>query len=97
MEIKYRIKVTETNNGKCKYTPQINIPMLVTGEDGNGIFEDNYQNIIEPFTNSFELSDIYETTYKTKDDALKVINDYKKFLIEIEGKQTKNITYINID
>jgi hypothetical protein len=42
-----------------------------------------------------EAQSMYES-HSTEQDALDIIEGYKKYLIEEEGKETKNITYKTI-
>ena len=94
---KYRIKITEQNDGTKSYTPQVIIPVNrflewfgiecnIFGSDEKcfNIIKDNNQ-----FTELETLSHSYSSEFK----ALEVIEEYKQWARNEHAKQTKEITY----
>lgn len=88
--MKYRIEIEERNNGEKRYTPQVGIPSLKIGKFD--FLSMKWGNIIEDNT-SFWISSLAHVSYNTEQEALDVIEGYKKYLIEEKGKETKSTTH----
>jgi hypothetical protein len=90
---KFRIQINELNNGKKEYTPQVGIPRLHIGRYCHlGI---TWYNILSD-SYSFSISSTTKYIYPNEDKALEVIEEYKKYLDHKELKQTKTISYKEI-
>ncbi len=92
--MKYRIEIEERNNGEKRYIPQVGIPSLKIGKFD--FFSIKWSNIIET-TTSFWTSSLAQVSYCTEQEALDVIEGYKKYLIKQKGKETKKITYKTVE
>lgn len=88
--MKYRIEIEERNNGEKRYIPQVGIPSLKIGKFD--FFSIKWRNIIKDNT-FFFYTPYIEYSYNTEQEALDVIEGYKKYLIEEKGKETKSTTY----
>lgn len=94
---KYRIKITEQNDGTKLYTPQVLIPInrfLEWFEIEWNIFgsEEKCFNIIQENCNFYEMETISHS-YKLESKALEIIEQYKEWVKNEHGKETKEITY----
>ena len=90
----YRIKIEERNNGEKHYIPQVGTPKLRTGRI---IFlNTNWENIITHH-NRYMSSNGMTELYNTEQEALNVIEGYKKSILEEDGKKVKSTTYKTID
>ena len=88
--MKYRIEIEERKNGEKRYIPQVGIPILKIGKFD--IFPTKWGNIIKDNTSFFHTSFILYS-YNTEQEALDIIEGYKKYLIDEKGKETKSTTY----
>lgn len=88
--MKYRIEIEERNNGEKRYTPQVGIPSLKIGKFD--FLSMKWGNIIKDNTSFFYTSYI-QYSYNTEQEALDVIEGYKKYLIAEKGKETKSTTH----
>jgi hypothetical protein len=91
--MEFRIQIKEQRNGTKRYIPQVGIPRLRIGKFDFLSIE--WENIIKSGVGYMEAQSMYES-HSTEQDALDIIEGYKKYLIEEEGKETKNITYKTI-
>jgi hypothetical protein len=92
--MEYRIKIEESNNGEKWYIPQIAKPLLKIGKFN--FLSMGWYNIIEDST-SFWVSSFAQTSHNTEQKALDVIEGYKQYLIDVEGKEVKSTTYKTIE
>ena len=95
MNLKCRIQVETTNGGEKKYTPQFGKPKLTIGKRSAYPWLDWF-NIVEGF-GRLSLDKSTKVSYKTEDDALEIIEWYKKVVRIDETKEIKSIEYINVD
>lgn len=79
--MKFRIKIDERYNGEKIYQPQVR-KFLFFG----------WKNIITYGTNYFSSS-VMSSTWLNEEAALKVIENYKNYLIEAELKEIKSTKY----
>ena len=89
----YRIEIEERKNGEKWYIPQVGIPSLKIGKFD--FFSTKWRNIIEQ-TDSFFYTAYAQISYDTEQKALDLIEKYKKYLIDIEGKEVKSTSYKTI-
>jgi hypothetical protein len=90
----YRIKIEERNNGKKLYIPQVGIPKLRTGRIV--WLGTNWENIITQY-NRYILTNGMTESHNTEEEALKVIEGFKKSVMEEEGYKVKSTTYKTIN
>jgi hypothetical protein len=90
----YRIKIEEHNNEEKRYIPQVGTPKLRTGRVI--WLNTNWENIITHH-NHYMTSNGMTELYNTEQEALNIIEGYKKSILEEEGKKVKSITYKIID
>jgi hypothetical protein len=90
----YRIKIEEHNNEEKRYIPQVGTPNLRTGRVV--WLGTKWENIITHH-NRYIASNGMTESYNTEQEALNVIEGYKKSILEEEGKKVKSITYKIID
>lgn len=86
-KMKYRIQINELSDGTKKYIPQVCKPK-VTG----WLFKKlnlQWNNIVNYKNGRFILLEVKYQGYKTEDEAIFVIEEYKKF----EGKKTIATSY----
>jgi hypothetical protein len=84
MNNKYRIKITELYNGKKQYTPMV---CLRNKLEFSYIYRDidgEFEYIIDK-----NLNQIFET----KEEAIELIEDFKKWIDEKQKQQVKTISY----
>ena len=93
--MKYRIQVETTNGGEKKYTPQFGKPKLTIGKRSVYPWLDWY-NIVEGL-GRVSLDKSTRMTYKTEEEALKIIEWYKKVVRRLEKSEVKSIEYIDVD
>lgn len=93
--MKYRIKVETTNGGNVRYTPQFGKPRLTICKRSVYPWLDWF-NIVEGL-GRLSLEKTTRASYKTEDEALKIIEWYKKVVRIDETKEIKSIEYINVD
>lgn len=85
--MKYRIQINELSDGTKEYIPQVCKPE-VTG----WLFKKlnlRWNNIVRFKNNRFILLEVKYQCYKTEDEAMFVIEEYKK----IDGKKTIVTSY----
>lgn len=90
MNRKYRVKIETLNNGDKEYIPQVGLAKFKIF--GKGIYFDWF-NILGDYQNT---SKIMSHHYKTEENAIDVIDCYKKFLHSEEGKKVIKTTFKNI-
>ena len=93
--MKYRIQVETTNGGEKKYTPQFGKPKLTIGKRSVYPWLDWF-NIVEGL-GRVSLDKSTRMTYKTEEEALKIIEWYKKVVRRLEKSEVKSVEYINVD
>ena len=93
--MKYRIQVETTNGGEKKYTPQFGKPKLTIGKRSVYPWLDWY-NIVEGL-GRVSLDKSTRMTYKTEEEALKIIEWYKKVVRRLEKSEVKSVEYIDVD
>ena len=93
--MKYRIKVETTNGGNVRYTPQFGKPRLTICKRSVYPWLDWYN--INAEYGRLSLDKSTKVSYKTEDDALEIIEWYKKVVRIDETKEIKSIEYINVD
>ncbi len=93
MELKYRIKITEQNDGGKLYTPQVTVPggklLKMFG------FKDKWLNIIPQLGNhnEFDSDESMSMAFYIEEKAIEYIDGHKLCMEGKYGKQTKSITY----
>lgn len=95
MNLKCRIQVETTNGGEKKYTPQFGKPRLTICKRSVYPWLDWYN--INAEYGRLSLDKSTKVSYKTEDDALEIIEWYKKVVRIDETKEIKSIEYINVD
>ena len=90
----YRIKIEERNNGEKRYIPQVGTPKLRTGRIV--WLGTNWENIITQY-NRYILTNCMTELHNTEEEALKVIEGFKKSVMEEEGYKVKSTTFKTID
>ena len=90
----YRIKIEERRNGEKRYIPQVGTPKLRTGRVI--WLYTNWENIITQH-NRYILTNGMTESYNTEEEALNVIEGFKKSILEEEGYKVKSTTYKMID
>ena len=95
MNLKCRIQVETTNGGEKKYTPQFGKPKLTIGKRSVYPWLDWY-NIVEGL-GRVSLDKSTRMTYKTEEEALKIIEWYKKVVRRLEKSEVKSVEYIDVD
>ena len=90
----YRIKIEEKNNGEKRYIPQVGTPKLKTGR--TIWLYTNWENILTHH-NRYILTNSMTESYNTEQEALNVIESFKKNILEEDGNKVKSITYKMID
>jgi hypothetical protein len=90
----YRIKIEEKNNGEKRYIPQVGTPKLRTGRVV--WLGTNWENILTDCNRYITLNGMSES-YNTEQEALNVIEGFKKYILEEDGKKVKSTTYKTID
>lgn len=93
--MKYRIQVETTKGGEKKYTPQFGKPRLTICKRSVYPWLDWY-NIVEGL-GRLSLDKSTKTSYKTEDEALKIIEWYKKVVWGKEKNEVKSVDYIDIE
>jgi len=90
----YRIKIEEKNNGEKRYIPQVGTPKLRTGRVV--WLGTNWENIITQY-NRYILTNGMTESHNTEQEALNVIESFKKNILEEDGNKVKSTTYKTID
>jgi|LakMenEpi03Aug12_release.lakeMendotaPanAssembly.Ray.scaffolds.fasta_scaffold3439269_1 uncharacterized protein YegP (UPF0339 family) len=90
----YRIKIEEKNNGEKRYIPQVGTPKLKTGR--TIWLYTNWENILTHHNRYIALNGMTES-YNTEQEALNVIESFKKNILEEDGNKVKSTTYKTID
>ena len=91
---RYRVKIEEQNDGKKWYTPQVGNVTLIGKWQLN--LRTNWENILTYDVGRCETARMIRQLYKTEQEALDAIEQYKKFITEEELKETKSVTYKEI-
>lgn len=90
----YRIKIEERHNGEKRYIPQVGKTKLRTGRII--WLNTNWENIITQY-NRYILTNGMTESHNTEEEALKVIEGFKKSVIEEEGYKVKSTTFKTIE
>jgi hypothetical protein len=90
----YRIKIEEHNNEEKRYIPQVGTTKLRTGRVV--WLGTKWENIITQH-NRYIVSNGMTESYNTEQEALNVIEGFKKNILEEDGKKVKSTTYKMID
>lgn len=93
--MKYRIQVETTNGGEKKYTPQFGKPRLTICKRSVYPWLDWF-NIVEGL-GRLSLDKTTRASYKTEEEALKIIEWYKKVVRRNEENEVKSIEYIDVE
>lgn len=91
MENKYRVKINELNNGEKRYIPQVGFPKIRLGKII--VLSYIWENIIMDDLKTFQTATSITYFYETEDVAIAIVEDYKKYLTEQEGKKVNKTTY----
>ena len=91
MRNRYRIKINEFNNGEKLYIPQVGTPKLSLGKYVHLNYE--WKNILMDDIHDFQSSRYMTYSYETEEEVLAIIEGYKKYLTEQEGKKINKTTY----
>jgi hypothetical protein len=92
--MEYRIKIEEKNNGEKRYIPQVGKPLLKIGKFD--FLSINWENIISQPPYFFTAKSI-TYSYPTEKEALGIIEEYKQYVQEEEGKEVNSTTYKTIE
>ena len=92
--LRYRIQIEEKNNGEKWHIPQVGEPRLKIGRFTH-LYTD-WENII-PQHQSFITAKSMSYSYLKEQEALDIIEQYKQYLRDERGKETKSITFKPID
>lgn len=90
----YRIKIEERNNGEKWYTPQVGYEKLRLGRYDRLFI--SWENII-PQHQSFITSNSMSYSYPIEQEALDIVEIYKRYLQDEKGNKVKSTTYKIID
>ena len=88
--MEFRIQIKEQRNGTKRYLPQVGTPRLRIGKFDFLPIE--WENIIKSGWGYMSAQLMYES-HSTEQEALDIIEGYKKYLIEEEGREIKKTTY----
>jgi hypothetical protein len=91
--MEFRIQIKEQRNGTKRYIPQVGTPRLRIGKFDFLSME--WENIIKSGVHYMEAQSMYES-HSTEQEALDVIEGYKKYIIEEKGKETMQTTYKSV-
>ena len=83
MSNKYRIKITELYSGKKQYTPMV---CFINKSEFSYICRGDSQI-------KYDISDNTQEIFETKEDAIEIIEDFKKWIEEKQKQQVKTISY----
>lgn len=92
--MEFRIKIVEKRNGEKRYVPQAGTPRLRIGRFD--FLSIDWENIINR-NGHFTTMNMMSESHSTEKEALKIIEDFKKYCIEEEGRETKQIYYKKVD
>lgn len=88
----YRIQINELNNGEKRYIPQKGYLVTTRGWIRKQYME--WENILEePQYGSFNTSKTMIHSYSAEKDAIKIIEEYKKYFSIKESHKIKKTTY----
>ena len=88
--MEFRIQIEEKRNGTKRYIPQVGTPRLRIGKFDFLSIE--WENILKYDWGYMSTQVMYES-YSKEQDALDVIEGYKKYTLEEEGKEIIKTTY----
>ena len=88
--MEFRIQIEEKRNGTMRYIPQVGTPRLRIGKFDFLPIE--WENIIKSGWGYMSAQLMYES-HSTEQDALDIIEGYKKYIFEDEQKVTIKTTY----
>lgn len=90
----YRIKIKECNDSTFVYTPQVRTTSFFKQLFSRRPIK--WETIIRR-SNGFITSKHYMVEYKTENEALEVINQYKKYLDGNYNRRAKSVKYKMIE
>jgi hypothetical protein len=88
--MEFRIQIEEKRNGTMRYIPQIGTPRLRIGKFD--FLPVEWENIIKSGWGYMSAQLMYES-HSTEQEALDIIEGYKKYIFEEEQKVTIKTTY----
>jgi hypothetical protein len=88
--MEFRIQIEEKRNGTMRYIPQVGTPRLRIGKFDFLPIE--WENIIKSGWGYMSAQLMYES-HSTEQEALDIIDGYKKYIFEEEQKVTIKTTY----
>lgn len=88
--MEFRIQIEEKRNGTKRYIPQVGTPRLRIGKFD--FLSVGWENIIKSGWGYMSAQVMYES-HSTEQEALDIIEGYKKYIFEEEQKVTINTTY----
>jgi len=88
--MEFRIQIEEKRNGTMRYIPQVGTPRLRIGKFDFLPIE--WENIIKSGWGYMSAQLMYES-HSTEQEALDIIDRYKKYIFEEEQKVTIKTTY----
>lgn len=88
--MEFRIQIEEKRNGTMRYIPQVGTPRLRIGKFDFLPIE--WENIIKSGWGYMSAQLMYES-HSTEQEALDIIEGYKKYIFEEEQKVTIKTTY----
>ena len=91
--MEFRIQIEEKRNGTMRYIPQVGTPRLRIGKFD--FLSVEWENLIKSGWGYMSAQLMYESQ-STEQEALDVIEGYKKYIFEEEEKKTIKTTYKSI-
>ena len=88
--MEFRIQIEEKRNGEKRYIPQVGTPRLRIGKFD--FLSVEWESIIKSGWGYMSAQLMYES-HSTEQSALDIIEGYKKYLMEEEGKKIVKTTY----
>lgn len=88
--MEFRIQIKEKRNGEKRYIPQVGTPRLRIGKFD--FLSVEWENIIK-YDWGYTSTQVMCESYSTEQNALDVIEGYKKYILEEEQKETIRTTY----
>jgi hypothetical protein len=91
--MEYRVKIEEKNNGEKRYIPQ-----TIYEKRLFGLFS-SWGSIIKSHEYGlpiFEVSTSLSISYDSEKKAEQIINEFKEYTDDLEGKKMKRISYKSI-
>jgi hypothetical protein len=91
---KFRIQINELNNGGKEYIPQVGIPKLNIGRFCYLGFD--WYNILSDNIDNFQITYTAKYIYYNEEEALNIIEKYKRYLDYKKSKENKSTSYKEI-